>query len=530
MASKPQLYIPPAPPGEWVDWDSVPWQANLAVQLAKSGGRGEVGEALASAAMQLQRAAGGGFASSDGVTEPLKRALAAEAAADERAARRTGWTVEDAGPTSGGEPFQKSHLADNPWYRAYAGTPFWGEALDAEEAWLKARRASGEGWPDRKESSAYSAAQDGLALKRIRWMRSRAHDGRTEKSMSPYGSWSDFEDEPAPAGVIVAATALAKADSGTADSSAADHEAVPKEYREAGATERAHYADGENYKYPIYATDSGQRKKYVRAAVGYFSKPENANAYPPDKRAAIWGRIKAAAKREGIETSEESGPPSLEGKKSMTSKMALPDLRKALGDLAKGESYEGMPKPGAEDLGKEVVIRPAEDVPTMGQLADGDPMDKLLAQGSPGSGDGGLGKADGDDSDMHREPGEFYERASLDYGPVQVGRGAGGLMWTQGPGAAVLYTSIADHRISKAIEDGSIDGGQHEFGRFSHQEITACGGCGAGFAKALTVCPDCGMDQRDGGQRQFMGGASIDDAVTKSLIPPAPWDTIDYGP
>ncbi len=90
------------------------------------------------------------------------------------------------------------------------------------------------------------------------------------------------------------------------------HEAPPKEHREGGATEKKHYADPEAYKYPI------DDEKHVRAAISYFSKPKNANMYPPEKRRSIWSRIRSAAKRFGIAVGEESGPPSLEAKQTST--------------------------------------------------------------------------------------------------------------------------------------------------------------------------------------------------------------------
>jgi hypothetical protein len=80
----------------------------------------------------------------------------------------------------------------------------------------------------------------------------------------------------------------------------------PREYREGGATKRGDYADPANYKYPI------DTEEHVRAAVSYFSKPKNAGVYSAAEQKAIWGRIKGAAKRFGIELSEESGPPSVE--------------------------------------------------------------------------------------------------------------------------------------------------------------------------------------------------------------------------
>lgn len=81
---------------------------------------------------------------------------------------------------------------------------------------------------------------------------------------------------------------------------------APKEYREGGATSKRDYADPANFKYPI------DTEEHVRAAISYFSKPKNAGVYSAAEQKSIWGRIRAAAKRHGIELGEESGPPSVE--------------------------------------------------------------------------------------------------------------------------------------------------------------------------------------------------------------------------
>ena len=83
----------------------------------------------------------------------------------------------------------------------------------------------------------------------------------------------------------------------------------PKKYREGGATKRSDYADPDNWKYPI------DTEAHVRAALSYFSKPANANKYPPAKRKTIWNRILAAARKYNIKISDKAGPPSEEKKK-----------------------------------------------------------------------------------------------------------------------------------------------------------------------------------------------------------------------
>jgi hypothetical protein len=98
----------------------------------------------------------------------------------------------------------------------------------------------------------------------------------------------------------------------------------PKEYREEGATSRSDYADPKQYKYPLHSESN------VRAAVSYFSMPKNAGKYSSDEQRAIWGRIKSAAKRYGIELSDDAGPPSVE--KSLAKADLIP------GGKAKGKS------------------------------------------------------------------------------------------------------------------------------------------------------------------------------------------------
>jgi len=93
------------------------------------------------------------------------------------------------------------------------------------------------------------------------------------------------------------------------------HKTPPKEYREGGAKKEKQYADPKNFKYPI--DDEG----HVRAAISYFSKPKNAGVYSPEQQKSIWSRIRKAAKRFGIETGKESGPPSVE--KSLEDASAL---------------------------------------------------------------------------------------------------------------------------------------------------------------------------------------------------------------
>ena len=75
------------------------------------------------------------------------------------------------------------------------------------------------------------------------------------------------------------------------------HKTPPKGYPE----KKAQYADPEHYKYPI------DDEKHVRAAWSYINKAKNASVYSSEQLAKIKGRIKSAAKKFGIEISEEKG-------------------------------------------------------------------------------------------------------------------------------------------------------------------------------------------------------------------------------
>lgn len=84
-----------------------------------------------------------------------------------------------------------------------------------------------------------------------------------------------------------------------------EHKSPPKEYREGGAVSQKDYA-APGYKYPV------DTEAHVRAAVSYFSKPKNADVYSKEQQKKIWGKIKGAAKREGIKLGKKSGPPTVE--------------------------------------------------------------------------------------------------------------------------------------------------------------------------------------------------------------------------
>lgn len=68
------------------------------------------------------------------------------------------------------------------------------------------------------------------------------------------------------------------------DVSVADKKRAVKEYGD------VNYADEKNKKYPIDA-------EHIRAAVTYFSKPDNFNKYDEESRKTVARKIMAAAKK-----------------------------------------------------------------------------------------------------------------------------------------------------------------------------------------------------------------------------------------
>lgn len=72
------------------------------------------------------------------------------------------------------------------------------------------------------------------------------------------------------------------------------HGSPPKGY----PASRESYADPDNYKYPLSSATK------VRAAWSYINMPKNRRMYSAAELAAIERRIKAAAKKFGIEISD----------------------------------------------------------------------------------------------------------------------------------------------------------------------------------------------------------------------------------
>lgn len=79
-----------------------------------------------------------------------------------------------------------------------------------------------------------------------------------------------------------------------------EHKTPPKEYREEGATSKRDYADSKRMKYPIHTADN------ARAALTYFSNPENRTGYSTNEIKKIAKKIISACKKYGITVSPDS--------------------------------------------------------------------------------------------------------------------------------------------------------------------------------------------------------------------------------
>lgn len=382
---------------------------------------------------------------------------------------------------------------------------------------------------------------------------------------------------------------------------------VPAAHRETGATSRADYADPEGYKYPIH------REENVRAAISYFRR--YGSRYSPAKRVAVWGRIRAAAKRFGIEIAEPDqqvekgrrmspivltlhshsavlskshladkpwfeayqGTPfweraldlekkRLEAEKKMLAAdsarstptpsytwvdfdrakcdlelerldwmkrqarkaetenddMDKAEVMKAIRDfrvptdlatLAKGESSEGLPSPGGAG-GSETKLS-EDDVTIAQQLHAGDPKSaKKLAQGAEGGSSSDIGAGITKGAVTGDDPAALY--------PVRMQGMRSDGTWTQGPDARVLYSNVSDGIIAKAIEDGTISPEVGSPLSSPLYGLNKCHACGSGFAKALTVCPGCGVDRF--GAAPTGTGIQMSKAVRDAVTPPADGD------
>ena len=112
---------------------------------------------------------------------------------------------------------------------------------------------------------------------------------------------------------------IAAAVSKREDVSDADKKRAEKEYGD------VEYADEKNKKYPL-------DERHIHAAISYFSMPKNREKYSPEEQKAIWGRIKRAAKKFGVEISDD-------GKKN-EEKASMDDKEKEMKETPEEEKKE----------------------------------------------------------------------------------------------------------------------------------------------------------------------------------------------
>ncbi len=288
------------------------------------------------------------------------------------------------------------------------------------------------------------------------------------------------------------------------------HETPPKAHRETGATVRADYADPESFKYPIH------KEENVRAALSYFR--QHGGVYSPVKRKQVWQRILAAAKKFKIEVED---PDKMLTKKSAEENKMNDTFKSIMEmDVQKAESMTGVPNVGS-DGGKETKLS-EDDVSVKDQMHEGNPESAhMLARESEGSGDaGGLGGAtDGDMKELEKAEELPVDPNALH--PVQM-TGTDAATWSQGAGSKVLYSNMADAQIAKAMEDGTLS---PETGAPYHSPlygVNKCGSCNVTYAKAITVCPDCGIAK--GHSAKATSGLQMSKSVRDSLTPPSQED------
>ena len=99
--------------------------------------------------------------------------------------------------------------------------------------------------------------------------------------------------------ILTATEALAKALPGAPAKGRAladdAHRSAPKGYPK----DKTEYAIPSEFKYPL---DS---EEHVRAAITYFSRSKNGSEYSKAEQRSIWARIIRAAKKAGIDVSDE---------------------------------------------------------------------------------------------------------------------------------------------------------------------------------------------------------------------------------
>ncbi len=113
------------------------------------------------------------------------------------------------------------------------------------------------------------------------------------------------------------------------DVSEADKERAKKEYGD------VEYADEKNKKYPL-------DEKHIHAAWSYINMPKNAAKYSPEELASIKNRIKRAAKKYGMEISEDKNKEKAEMDKEEEKKETPEEEKKESPEKEKEEKKEGI--------------------------------------------------------------------------------------------------------------------------------------------------------------------------------------------
>jgi len=234
----------------------------------------------------------------------------------------------------------------------------------------------------------------------------------------------------------------------------------------------------------------------VRAAISYFHR--FGGAYPVAKRTEVWARIKSAAEKFKIDVGEEpehikkASAAQAEGAKMNDVMKAImnrdvgAELSKALGEGH--ESSEGMP---AAPSTPQKILSPTEDHPVNQQMEEGEAEQPATAPVAMAKG-AGAGMIELAQSSAHADP---YARPGYRPGATQ-------------------FDEAGDIAIAKAMEQhGLALGGNDPAVEYSVVKGgNQCGDCGSQFAKAVTVCPGCGVSSG-----VAVGSASTGVALSKSV-------------
>jgi len=293
----------------------------------------------------------------------------------------------------------------------------------------------------------------------------------------------------------------------------------PKAYKEGGATGRKDYADPANYKYPI------DTEKHVRAAISYFSQPKNASVYGQAEQKSIWARIRAAAKKFGIEMGESSGPPSVEKSERSADMSGIEELM----NFAKGDPSSNLPS-GEPKFGK--GPEQGQGLAEEGKQSGSANSNSGSPVGSPAPVKAGVLSEDDEDPEKqmteHKKPIEKLrcslttaqdQRDSVAHASAQLAsrmrKGGADLTvgvgvaapraaqapepspWVgQGEGGHVRFTNASDlacERLLKSEGDFYPQGAPTITPRSAVvNSMRACPICKQAMHKSLTSCPHCG--------------------------------------